>query len=502
MFKLHKSQLSGSIHSGHFMVSRLDDDDDDDNIDPADDSSESERDNANSVEIDVNNPDSVVDATARCDINFSELENPTLRNKHNEHLTSWNDLDRPKKHSQKQHQYLTYYTNSYNNNNNSDTDKTISNSSNTSNKNSNNISKHSENSNNKIKSIASIGANCHNVGMPTNLSTNSSSSIISSGSASYPLSLSLNQQTAPTNSALIGVNLTSSTSSSPLSSRGVIPSAANLSLTGGPSALLSQQHHNQTLSSGHHNHYNNNNHHHHHHNHSSLSYLDGSTNNSPSSCGENSTSSTSMINKDLLAKGLNSQLNQLHQHHQHIQDQQQGQHPLIHIHPHNNQNYHHHQHHQHAVTIDTSLTKLLECMSLYYSSKLTSPKWKSFKGLKLRLKYKIRLNNLIWRAWFLQCIRGRRPPGCQFTAPVETDVHKKSETIVLEGKYWKRKEKAIVDEYKKWRIFHKQKSQMNCFRPVSIINILFSLNNNISTKHILNLSSIFFFNFYCSTNTS
>lgn len=233
MFKLHKPQLSGSTHSGHFMVSRLDDDEDDNN-DPADDSSESERDN---VEIDINNPESAVDTSSY------RVESPK-----EEHLTSWNDLDRPAKHSH----HLTYY---------------------------------------------------------------------------------------------------------------------------------------------------------------------------------------------------NSELNQLHQHH-HLQDHQ------AHL-------------HQHAVTIDTSLTKLLECMSLYYSSKLTSPKWKSFKGLKLRLKYKIRLNNLIWRAWFLQYIRGRRPPGCQFTAPVETDVHKKSETIVLEGKYWKRKEKAILDEYKKWRTFHRQKSHMNCFRPVS-----------------------------------
>lgn len=56
-----------------------------------------------------------------------------------------------------------------------------------------------------------------------------------------------------------------------------------------------------------------------------------------------------------------------------------------------------------SVTIDKSLSRLFHCMSLAYSGKLTSPKWKSFKGLKLRLKDKIRLNNIIWRAWHMQC---------------------------------------------------------------------------------------------------
>lgn len=363
MFKLHKPQ---SIHSGHFMVSRLDDDDEDDNNDPADDSSESERDNANNVEIDVNNPESVVDAD-NLSIKY-QVESPSAKD---EQLTSWNDLDRPAKHSQKYHQYLTYYTNSYNNNEESDAHST--------------------------------GGGATNLGKNSNRDS--------------------------------GVDVSCSSSS-----------LAQLTGNGtGLNTVINTLHHSGdrivgTSSTG-----------------LSVSSLDS--------------------NKESLARGgTNSHLNHLHQHH-HLQDQQltlhqnqcpnhlQLQHQHQQLQQYQMSQAHHH--HQHAVTIDTSLTKLLECMSLYYSSKLTSPKWKSFKGLKLRLKYKIRLNNLIWRAWFLQCIRGRRPPGCQFTAPVETDVHKKSETIVLEGKYWKRKEKAIVDEYKKWRTFHKQKSQMNCFRPVS-----------------------------------
>lgn len=387
MFKLHKPQ---SIHSGHFMVSRLDDDDEDDNNDPADDSSESERDNANNVEIDVNNPESVVDAD-NLNIKY-QVESPSAKD---EHLTSWNDLDRPAKHSQRHHQYLTYYTNSYSD------------------------------------------------------GTDSTDGVDASGNGANTIS---NGKIASVDS---GVDISCSTSSlSQLTGgRNVGANNSNIGvITGLPSGSLSSIHHHSTDRIG-----------------------------SSSTTGLNL--SPIDASKGSLARGTNSHLNHLYQHH-HLQDQQsilnQNQNHLVHKHQkqnnklnhahlHSSHNYHshHNHHHQHAVTIDTSLTKLLECMSLYYSSKLTSPKWKSFKGLKLRLKYKIRLNNLIWRAWFLQCIRGRRPPGCQFTAPVETDVHKKSETIVLEGKYWKRKEKAIVDEYKKWRTFHRQKSQMNCFRPVS-----------------------------------
>lgn len=41
--------------------------------------------------------------------------------------------------------------------------------------------------------------------------------------------------------------------------------------------------------------------------------------------------------------------------------------------------------------------------SFFGSGKIVSPKWKSFKGLRLLWRDKIRLNNAIWRAWFIQC---------------------------------------------------------------------------------------------------
>lgn len=70
------------------------------------------------------------------------------------------------------------------------------------------------------------------------------------------------------------------------------------------------------------------------------------------------------------------------------------------------QTYHYGNSHLNSVLIDGSLTKLFECMSLAYSGKITSPRWKTFKGLKLKLKDKIRLNNIIWRAWHIQCMYG------------------------------------------------------------------------------------------------
>ena len=66
--------------------------------------------------------------------------------------------------------------------------------------------------------------------------------------------------------------------------------------------------------------------------------------------------------------------------------------------------------------------------SLLVVGKLVSPKWKNFKGQQLLCRDKIRLNNAIWRAWYIQCEYGAgacsscRAPGypamAQASAPV------------------------------------------------------------------------------------
>ncbi|XP_051017283.1 carbohydrate-responsive element-binding protein isoform X3 [Acomys russatus] len=81
-------------------------------------------------------------------------------------------------------------------------------------------------------------------------------------------------------------------------------------------------------------------------------------------------------------------------------------------------------------SIDPTLTRLFECLSLAYSGKLVSPKWKNFKGLKLLCRDKIRLNNAIWRAWYIQYVQRRKSPVCGFVTPLqgsEADEHRKPE---------------------------------------------------------------------------
>ncbi|XP_075690351.1 MLX-interacting protein [Rhinoderma darwinii] len=115
------------------------------------------------------------------------------------------------------------------------------------------------------------------------------------------------------------------------------------------------------------------------------------------------------------------------------------------------------------LSIDASLTKLLECMTLAYSGKLVSPKWKNFKGLKLQWRDKIRLNNAIWRAWYMQYLEKRQNPVCHFVTPldasVDFDEHRRPEAIATEGKYWKRRIEIVVREYHKWRTYFKKRLQ-------------------------------------------
>uniref|UniRef100_UPI0037E784A1 MLX-interacting protein isoform X2 n=1 Tax=Semicossyphus pulcher TaxID=241346 RepID=UPI0037E784A1 len=113
------------------------------------------------------------------------------------------------------------------------------------------------------------------------------------------------------------------------------------------------------------------------------------------------------------------------------------------------------------LSIDASLTKLFECMTLAYSGKLVSPKWKNFKGLKLLWRDKIRLNNAIWRAWYMQYVAKRENPVCHFVTPLDgtmdLDVHRPAEATAAEGKCWKRRIEIVIREYHKWRTYFKKR---------------------------------------------
>ncbi|XP_058014137.1 MLX-interacting protein [Ahaetulla prasina] len=113
------------------------------------------------------------------------------------------------------------------------------------------------------------------------------------------------------------------------------------------------------------------------------------------------------------------------------------------------------------LSIDASLTKLFECMSLAYSGTLVSPKWKNFKGLKLLCRDKIRLNNAIWRAWYIQYLEKRKNPVCNFVTPLDgsvdvPEVHQGSRT---NEKYWRQRIDIVIREYHKWRTYFKKRLQ-------------------------------------------
>ncbi|NWV73804.1 MLXIP protein, partial [Dasyornis broadbenti] len=97
------------------------------------------------------------------------------------------------------------------------------------------------------------------------------------------------------------------------------------------------------------------------------------------------------------------------------------------------------------------------------SGRLVSPKWKNFKGLKLQWRDKIRLNNAIWRAWYMQYLEKRKNPVCHFVTPldgsVDVDEHRRPEAIATEGKYWKRRIEIVIREYHKWRAYFKKRLQ-------------------------------------------
>lgn len=98
-----------------------------------------------------------------------------------------------------------------------------------------------------------------------------------------------------------------------------------------------------------------------------------------------------------------------------------------------------------TIAIDVSLGKLNKCIKIAYM-KMTTPKWKDFKGLKLQWKHRIRLNNVIWRAYYMEFRKPdkiKKKPTCYFAVPDDDTTHSKIEGTVIEGMYWKRRMEAI-----------------------------------------------------------
>ncbi|PAV86954.1 hypothetical protein WR25_25622 [Diploscapter pachys] len=83
-----------------------------------------------------------------------------------------------------------------------------------------------------------------------------------------------------------------------------------------------------------------------------------------------------------------------------------------------------------SIAIDISLNKLNKCIKHAYT-KMTTPKWKDFKGLRLHWKQRIRLNNVIWRAYYMEFRRPnkrfKKTPFCYFAVPDDDTTHTKIE---------------------------------------------------------------------------
>lgn len=114
-----------------------------------------------------------------------------------------------------------------------------------------------------------------------------------------------------------------------------------------------------------------------------------------------------------------------------------------------------------TLTGPNNLKNLIMYIKSAYCSNLTSPKWKNFKGLKLGVIEKIRLNNVIWRTWFEQYgtknSTAMKKPSLLLSIQVDdAPVSVNPKMAVIEGEYWKRRLSSITNEYKKWRTISRQ----------------------------------------------
>ena len=52
-----------------------------------------------------------------------------------------------------------------------------------------------------------------------------------------------------------------------------------------------------------------------------------------------------------------------------------------------------------------------------------------------------------------------RPLIAPFAIEVDQNAHAAAEAVVLEGKYWKRRLSMVAAEYRRWRVWYKDRSR-------------------------------------------
>jgi MAX-like protein X len=149
-----------------------------------------------------------------------------------------------------------------------------------------------------------------------------------------------------------------------------------------------------------------------------------------------------------------------------------------------------------SIAIDVSLNKLKKCINVAYM-KLTTPKWKDFKGLKMQWKHRIRLNNVIWRAYYMEFRKPdkkKKTPYCYFAVPDDDTTHTKIEGSVLEGMYWKRRMEAVCAQYKRWRTYNrpaKKKSKACCRKRENSCTCIPNRPPQSQTPNMMSYNDIF-----------
>ncbi|CAB1316862.1 unnamed protein product [Coregonus sp. 'balchen'] len=113
-----------------------------------------------------------------------------------------------------------------------------------------------------------------------------------------------------------------------------------------------------------------------------------------------------------------------------------------------------------SLSIDPTLTRLFECMSLAYSGNIVSPKWKSFKGLRLLWRDKIRLNNGIWRAWFIQ--RGEEEEPCVWVLSPPWRAPRPTPTANLN---FRKTKMTFYQSYRSWKLTISYTSNADMIQP-------------------------------------
>ena len=82
---------------------------------------------------------------------------------------------------------------------------------------------------------------------------------------------------------------------------------------------------------------------------------------------------------------------------------------------------------------------------------------------------------------FLKDISGRKPVVCQFSSNIDNERHKKTEAILLEGKYWKRRADVVKAEYNKWRLYYQHLSR-------SVAAVFSKYNHCSNSSPMVNIS--------------